>query len=43
MEIFKFIKNAALLVKGVTQTIETEMKEEKDGFLGMFLCTLSAS
>ena len=43
MKIFKFIKNATLLVKGVTQTIEFEMKEEKDGFLGMFLCTLSFS
>ena len=30
-------------MKGVTKTIENETKEQKGGFLGMLLGTLSAS
>ena len=31
------------MLKGVTKTIENETKEQRGGFLGMFLGTLGAS
>ena len=34
---------SCLLIKSVNQTIENERKEQKGGFLGMKLGTLSAS
>ena len=39
----KFSKDYGLLIKGVTQTIENETKEQSGGFLDMFLGTLGAS
>ena len=43
MKIIKSLKDAALLIKGVRETIENEAKEQKSGFLSMFLGTLGAS
>ena len=31
------------MIRGVSQTIQNEVKEQKDGFLGMLLGTLGAS
>ena len=33
MKVVKFLKDSDKLIKGVTQTIENETKEQKDGFL----------
>ena len=37
------LKESGLLIKGVSQTIKNEAKEQKEGFLGMLLGTLYAS
>ena len=47
-EINDFMKNksleeAGLLIKGVSETIENEVKGQKDGFLDMSLGTLGSS
>ena len=45
-DIFKIIKSlegSGLLLKGVTKTVQNEVKEQKGGFLGMLLGTLGAS
>ena len=39
-KIIKSLKDSGLLIKGVTQTIENETKEQRGGFLGMLLGTL---
>ena len=31
------------MLKGVTETVQNEVKEQKGGFLSMLLCTLGAS
>ena len=43
MKIIKSLEDAGLLIKVVSETIENEAKEQKGGFLGMFLGTLGAS
>ena len=43
MEIVKSLEDAGLLLKGVSETIENEAKEQKSGFLSMLLATLGAS
>ena len=43
MKIVKSLKKSALLIKGVSETIKNEAKEQKDGFLDMLLGTLGAS
>ena len=43
MKIFKSIKEPALLIKGVKETIGNESKEQNDGFLSMLLGTLDTS
>ena len=43
MKIVKSLKNSGLLWKGVTETIQNEVKKEKGGFLSMLLGTLGAS
>ena len=43
MNIFKSLEDASLLIKGVTQTIENETKEQKGKFLSMLFGTLDAS
>ena len=45
-DIMKFIEaleNSGILLKGVTKTIENEIKEQRGGFLSMLLGTLGAS
>ena len=41
--IVKSLKDSGLLLKGVSETIQNEAKEQKEGFLSMLLCTLGAS
>ena len=43
IEIVKSLEDSGLLLKGVTETIQNEAKEQKGGFLSMLLGTLSAS
>ena len=43
IKIVKSLEDSGLLLKGVTETVQNEVKEQKEGFLGMFLGTLGAS
>ena len=43
MKIVKSLEESGLLIKGISETIENEAKEHKDGFLPMLLGTLAAS
>ena len=43
MKIVKNLEDSSLLIKGVSETIKNEAKEQKGGFLGMLLGTLSAN
>ena len=43
IKIVKSIGDSGLLLKGVTETIQNEIKEQKWGFLSMLLGTLGAS
>ena len=43
MKIFKSLGASGLLIKGVSQTITNEAKEQKGGFLSMLLGRLGAS
>ena len=43
IKIVKSLKDSSLLLKWVTETVQSEVKEEKGGFLGMLLGTLGAS
>ena len=43
MEIRKSLAASGLLIKGVSETIENEAKEQKGGFLSVLLGTLRAS
>ena len=43
MKIVKSLRGSGLLIKDVSGTIKSEAKEQKGGFLGMLLGTLSAS
>ena len=43
MKIVKPLIESGLLIRGVSETIQNEVKEQKDGFLGMLLGTLGAS
>ena len=43
MKIVKSLEKSGLLIKGVSETIKTEGKKLKGGFLGMLLGTLGAS
>ena len=43
MKTVKSLEESRLLIKGVTQTIIIEEKEQKGGFLGMLVATLGAS
>ena len=42
MKIIKSLKESVLLIKGVSETIKNEAKEQKEGFLSMLLGTLGA-
>ena len=43
IEIVKSLEDSGLLLKGVSETIQHEGKEQKEGFLSMLLGTLGAS
>ena len=43
MKIIEALENSAILLKGVTKTIENETRGQRGGFLGMLLGTLGAS
>ena len=43
MKIIKYLEDSVLFLKGVSETVQIEAKEQKDGFLSMLLGTLSAS
>ena len=43
MKIIKSLEESGLLIKGVSETVKNEAKEQKGGFLGMLLGTLGAS
>ena len=43
MKIIKSLEDSGLLIKGVSETIKNEEKEQKGGFLSMLLGTLGAS
>ena len=43
MKIVQALEDSGISLKGVTKTIKNETKEQKGGFLSMFLGTLRAS
>ena len=43
IKIVKSLEDSGLLLKGVTETVQYEVKEQKGGFLSMLLGTLGAS
>ena len=43
IKIIKSLEDSGLILKGVTETVQNEVKEEKGGFLSMLLGTLVAS
>ena len=43
IKIVKSLEDSGLLLKGVTETVQNEVKEQKGGFLCMLLGTLGAS
>ena len=43
IEIVKFLEDSGLLLKGVSEIVQNEAREQKGGFLSMLLGTLSAS
>ena len=43
MKIVKSLENSGVLLKGVSETIQHDAKEQRGGFLGMLLGTLGAS
>ena len=43
IEIVKPLEDSVLFLKGVTETVQNELKEQKGGFLSMLLVTLGAS
>ena len=43
IKIIKSLEHSGLLLKGVTETVENEVKEQKGGFLSMLLGTIGGS
>ena len=43
IEIIESLENSGLLLKGVTETVQNEVKQQKGGFLSALLGTLGAS
>ena len=43
IKIVKYLEDSGLLLEGVTETVQNEIKEQKGGFLSMLLGTLGAS
>ena len=42
IKIVKLLEDSGLLLKGVTKTVQNEVKEQKGGFLSMLLGILGA-
>ena len=42
IKIVKYLEDSGLLLKGITETVQNEVKEQKRGFLSMLLGTLGA-
>ena len=43
IKLVKSLEDFGLLLKGITETVQNEVKEQKGGFLSMLLGTLDAS
>ena len=43
IKLVKSLEDFGLLLKGITETVQNEVKEQKGGFLSMLLGTLGAS
>ena len=43
LKIVKSLEDSGILVDGITETVENEVKEQEGGFLSMLLGTLGAS
>ena len=43
IKVVKSLEESGLLLKGVTESVQNEVKEQKGGFLSMLLGTLRAS
>ena len=43
MKIIKYLEGSGFLLKGISETIQIETEEQKEGFLSMLLGTLGAS
>ena len=43
VKIIKSLKDASLLIKDISETVENEIKELKEGFLGTLVATLGGS
>ena len=43
MKIVKSLEESGLLIKGISETIKNQAKEQKEGFLPMLLGTLAVS
>ena len=43
VKIVKSLEDTGLLIKGFTETVQNEVKEQKEGFLSALLGTLGAS
>ena len=43
IKIVKSLEKSGLLIKGISETIKNDAKEQKTGLLGMLLCTLGLS
>ena len=43
IKIVKSLKDSSLLLKGITETVQNDVKEQKDGFVSMLVGTLGAS
>ena len=43
IKLVKSLKDSELLLNGVTESVQNEVKEQKGGFLSMLLGTLGAS
>ena len=43
LKLVKSLEDSGLLIKGFTETVQNEVKEQKEGFLSALLGTLGAS
>ena len=43
MKIINYLQESGLLIKGVSETMKNEAKEQEGGFLGMLFGTLGTS